>query len=58
MISFYDYTLFSLFAWVLYRITGNIDGELNLADWRFSKETAKLNPSIFLKSTIVMGDRK
>ena len=35
------------YEWVgqAYRIAGNIGGELNLADWRFWKQAAKLKPA-------------
>ena len=39
-----------------YRIVENIDGELNLADWRFDKETAKLKSANNFLSTIVTSN--
>ena len=35
------YTVFVFFFYIIYHIAGNIGGELNLADWRFGKETAR-----------------
>ena len=49
-----------LYMYTIIIIAGNIDGELNLADWRFGKKTPKLNliPPILLLSTIVTDNRE
>ena len=50
------YTVFVFFFYIIYHIAGNIGGELNLADWRFGKETARWNFANPFKSTIVTSD--
>ena len=37
----------------IYHIAGNIGGELNLADWRFYKHTAKFKSANYFSSTNV-----
>ena len=44
---------FTLMMLKMYRIAGNIDGDLNLAVWRSGKRPSNLNPSNFVCAHII-----